>query len=336
MLVSRTFVLEELGYDGLRKINRRVPKPGGGEVLIRIKAASVNFRDTKIVKGAYARNPELPVVLLSDGAGEVVSVGIGVERFGEGDRVMPIYMNGWHTGPLANRHSGWKGLGGDIDGIAADFVVFHEDDVVGIPPSLSFEEAACIPCAGVTAWHGLVYVGHVKAGDTVLVMGSGGVSVFALQIAKMSGARVIATSSDDGKLERLKDLGAWATINYRDVSDWDEKVLHLTEGRGVDHVVEVGGIETIKQSVRSTRDGGCIAIIGDLSGKGGSAEFAERGIQMTPVTVGSREMTEDILRAFDFHKERPVIDRTFAFDEVKEALAYLECGQHFGKIVLTN
>lgn len=332
---SRAFVLEELGYDGLRQRTREIPEPGGRQVLVKMRACSLNYRDLKIVRGTYARNPDLPVVLLSDGAGEVVEAGPDVVRFGIGDRAMPIYMSGWHAGPLAGRHAGWRALGGDVDGTATEFAVLHEDDVVPVPDMLSYQEAACIPCAGVTAWHGLVSVGHVKAGDTVLVMGSGGVSLFGLQIAKMSGARVVATSSDDGKLKRLMDLGAWAGVNYRRTPNWAEKILELTGGRGVDHVLEVGGGETIGQSVRATRDAGHIALVGNLTGAFGTAEATERDIRMTRVTVGSREMTEDLLRAVALHKKSPVIDKTFSFDKLKSALAYLERGQHFGKVVVT-
>lgn len=335
MRSSLAFVLEEPGFDGLRARRQSVPELRKGEVLLRMRAASLNYRDLKIVKGTYARKPDLPVVLLSDGAGEIVEVGPGVTTFVPGDRVMPIYMSGWHAGPLSGRHRGWKSLGGDVNGTARELAVFREDDVLRIPDLLSFEQAACLPCAAVTAWHGLVAVGHVKAGDWVLIIGSGGVSLFALQIAKMSGARVIAVSGDDGKLRRLSDRGAVAGANYRTTPHWGDRVRELTDGQGVDQVVEVGGAQTIKQSLRATRDGGHIALIGDLSGGAGSAEVAERGIAMSRVVVGSRRMTADLLRAIELHREMPVIDRAFPFSELKGALSYLEGGQHFGKVVIT-
>lgn len=335
MRSTLAFVLEEFGFDGLRARRQTVPDLRKGEVLIRMRAASLNFRDLKIVKGSYARKPDLPVVLLSDGAGEIVEVGPGCETFVPGDRVMPIYMSGWHAGPLSDRHGGWKSLGGDVDGTARELAIFREEDVLRIPDLLSFEQAACLPCAAVTAWHGLVALGHVKAGDWVLIIGSGGVSLFALQIATMSGARVIAVSGDDLKLRRLSQLGAVAGANYRTTPEWGDRVRELTDGQGVDQVVEVGGAQTVRQSLRATRDGGHIALIGDLSGGAGLGEGAEKGIVMSRVVVGSRRMTADLLRALEFHREMPVIDRTFPFSELKNALYYLESGQHFGKVVVT-
>lgn len=335
MRSTLAFVLEEFGFDGLRTRRQNVRDLREGEVLIRMRAASLNFRDLKIVKGSYARKPDLPVVLLSDGAGEIVEVGPGCNTFVTGDRVVPIYMSGWHTGPLSDRHGGWRSLGGDVDGTARELAIFREEDVLRIPDLLSFEQAACLPCAAVTAWHGLVALGHVKAGDWVLVIGSGGVSLFALQIATMSGARVIAISGDDAKLRRLCERGAVAGANYRTTPDWGDRVRELTDGQGVDQVVEVGGAQTVRQSLRATRDGGHIALIGDLSGGAGSAEVAERAIVMSRVVVGSRRMTADLLRAFELHKEMPVIDRIFPFSELKSALSYLEAGQHFGKVVVT-
>ena len=336
--MAKAYVLERIGYDGLNERIREVPETAEDEVLVRIRAASLNFRDLKILKGIYARNPTLPVVVLSDGAGEVVEVGTNVERFRTGDRVMPIYMAGWHSGPMAPigaGHDGRMSLGGDIDGTGTEYLHGHQDDLVAIPDSLSYEEAACLPCAAVTAWHALVYLGHVRAGETVLAMGSGGVSTFALQFAKISGARVIATSSDDAKLRRLIELGASDGINYNKTANWGEAVSELTNGRGVDHVVEVGGSGTIKQSIRATRDGGCIEIVGNLSGEFPADTLAERDIRMTTLVVGSREMTVDMLRAIDMHRVKPVIDRQFAFADLKQALAYLETGKHFGKIVVT-
>jgi NADPH:quinone reductase-like Zn-dependent oxidoreductase len=331
---TKTFVLESLGYDGLHERTREVRETPPGHVLVRMCAASLNFRDLKIMKGVYFRNPKLPIVPLSDGAGEVVEAGSNVTQFKTGDRVMPIYMQGWYNGPMTPKREGWMALGGDVDGTAMEYAIYREDDVVPIPDSLSYEEAACLPCAGATAWHALVYVGHVKAGDTVLVMGSGGVSVFALQFARMSGARVIATSSDDAKLKRLIELGASDGINYKKAPDWERKALELTNGRGVDHVIEVGGTGTIRQSIRATRDGGQIHIIGNLTGEFATTDLTERGIRMTPIVVGSRAMTLDMLRAIDLHRRSPVIDSRFGFASLKEALRYLESGNHFGKVVI--
>ena len=332
---ANAFVLESLGYDGLVKRARTVPEPGPGQVLVRMKAASLNFRDLKILKGVYAKNPRLPVVVLSDGAGEIVGAGPGVSTFKAGDRVLATYMEGWHSGPMTLAREGWKSKSQDVDGTATELAIYSCEDVLRIPDSLSYEQAACLPCAGVTAWHALVYVGHVKAGDTVLVMGSGGVSIFGLQIAKMNGAQVIATSSDDAKLQRLLELGASHGINYKNEPKWEEAVLKLTKGRGVDHVLEVGGSATIRQSIRATKDGGQIETVGNLTGQFASNAETERGIKITAITVGSREMTEDLMRAIDLHRQLPVIDRLFPFADLKPALAYLESGAHFGKVVVT-
>jgi NADPH:quinone reductase-like Zn-dependent oxidoreductase len=332
---SRAFVLESFGYEGLNERTREIPELQPDEVLVRMRAASLNFRDLKIVKGTYARPPKLPVVLLSDGAGDVVEVGKNVTRFKAGDRVLPIYMQGWYTGPLSARRDTWLGLGGDVDGTAIEVASYREDDVVPIPDSISYEEAACLPCAAVTAWHALISVGHVKPGDTVLAMGSGGVSVFALQLAKIHGARVIALSSDDAKLRRLLALGASDGINYRTMPDWETKVRDLTSGRGVDHVIDVAGNGTIRQSLHATRDGGHVHMVGNLTGQFAWNASTERGIQMTPIVVGSREMTEGVLHAIDLHRELPVIDSRFAFPDLKQALRHLESGNHFGKVVIT-
>jgi len=334
MRYSKTFILEKFDFDSLKQHRLSVPKIGPHQVLIKMKAASLNFRDLKIVNGLYARPPNLPITLLSDGAGKIVKAGLNITKFSIGDRVIPIYMSGWYGGPLSGRHAGWKALGGDIDGVASEFVIFDESDILLIPDCLSYEQAACIPCAGVTAWHALVYVGNIKPGDTVLLLGSGGVSVFGLQIAKMGGARVIMTSSNTSKLQRLIDLGAWRGINYQETPNWGEKALELTNGRGVDHVVEVGGKGTIKESLRATKDNGHIAVIGDLSGAFSSTRLMERKIQMTPITVGSLQMTSDLLRAINYNKELPVIDKIFPFSKLKTALAYLKRGNHLGKVVI--
>ncbi len=332
---AKAFVLESLGYDGLRERIRDVPRPEADQVLVRMRAASLNYRDLKILKGIYARPPKLPVVLLSDGAGDVIEVGAAVATVKVGDRVMPIYMEGWYSGPMTDARDGWKSRGGDIDGTAIEYALLRECDVLPIPRSVSHEEAACLPCAAATAWHALVCVGQVKTGDTVLVMGSGGVAIFALQFAKIRGARVIAISSDDAKLHRLVELGVSDGINYRDVSDWGAKARSLTGGRGVDHVIEVGGTGTIAESIKATRDGGHIEIIGDLTGGFAPRGFAERGIRMSSIVVGSREMTANALRAIEAHGERPAIDSRHPFADLKEALRHLESGKHFGKVVIT-
>lgn len=330
------FVLEALGPDGLIRRTRPLRAPGPGEVMVQMRAASLNYRDLKILRGTYGkRQPALPIVPLSDGAGRVVAAGREVTAFAPGDRVLPIYMEGWHSGPLTPEgRATWRSKSGEVDGVATEYAVYDAADVLPIPASLDDFEAACLPCAGVTAWHALVEAGRLKAGDTVLTMGTGAVSLFALQIARMSGARVIATSSDEGKLARLAALGAWEVVNYRTTPDWGEAVRALTGGRGVDVAVEVGGSETIAQSLRATKANGRIASVGNLSGGFAHGAPGERGIEIVHVTVGSRQMTEDLMRALDMHGVKPVIDRRFPIGELGEALRTLERGEHFGKIVL--
>jgi NADPH:quinone reductase-like Zn-dependent oxidoreductase len=227
--------------------------------------ASLNFRELLFAWGLYNPNPRLPAVPGSDGAGEVAALGEGVTRWKIGDRVCPIFMQGWIDGPITPAAPRTALGGGDLDGTLREYGAFHENGLVRIPDHLSFEEAATYPCAAVTAWQALVNVGKIKAGDTILTLGTGGVSVFAIQIAKLHGARVIATSSSDEKLARARKLGADATINYKTTQEWDAEVIRLTGGSGVDHVVEVGGAGTLPRSVNATRVGGLVTVIGVLS-----------------------------------------------------------------------
>ncbi len=239
------------------------PKPGPGEVLIRVRATSLNYRDLAIVKGALARMMKMPLVPTSDGAGEVVETGPGVTQWKKGDRVAGIFTQGWLAGPpFAGMYS--TALGGGIDGMLAEYVVLREAGLVRIPDYMSFEEAATLPCAAVTSWNALVTEGHLEPGDSVLVMGTGGVSIFALQFAKMFGARVIATSSSDAKLKRLKEMGASDVINYKTTPEWDKAVLEVTGGAGVDHVVEIGGAGTLPKSINAVKTGGVVSLIGIL------------------------------------------------------------------------
>ncbi len=324
------------GLDALTLTERPESQPMAGQVLLKMRAASLNYRDLLTVKGAYNSKQKLPLIPLSDGVGEVVAVGEGVTRVKIGDRVAGIFMQKWVAGEFSAEKSN-SALGGAIDGVLAEYVMLHEDGVVHVPEHLSDEEAAALPCAAVTAWHGLITEGNLKAGDTILVQGTGGVSIFALQFAKLVGARVIATSSSDEKLERARQLGAFEGINYKTTPNWDEQVWKLTDGVGVDHVVEVGGAGTLNKSLRAVKVGGRVSLIGVLSGLGGdisTVSILHKNIRVQGIYVGSREMFEAMNRAIALHKTRPIIDRVFPFEEAREALAYLESGAHFGKICI--
>jgi len=315
------------GIDSLTLAERPDPKPVHGHALVKIKAASLNYRDLLVVKGAYSRNLPSGLVPCSDGAGEVVEVGDGVTRVKPGDRVAGIFMQTWIASGLTEDKAK-SALGGAIDGVLADYVLFHEDGLVHIPEHLSYEEAATLPCAAVTAWNGLITSGGLKP--------AGGVSIFALQFAKISGARVIATSSSDEKLERVKQLGASDGINYKSVPDWDKRVLEITGRKGVDHVVEVGGAGTLPKSLRAARMGGHISLIGVLTGAGeaNTLPAVMKNIRIQGIYVGSREMFEAMNSAITLNQLHPVIDRVFSFEESKEAFRYMESGAHFGKVVI--
>lgn len=329
-------IRDEFGIDNLKLAERPEAALQPGQTRVRVKATSLNYRDLMTVKHGGARGARLPLIPLSDGAGEVVEVGPGVSRVQPGDRVMGIFMQTWLAGEPTQAHA-QSALGGAIDGMLAEQVVLHEDGLVHVPDYLSYEEAATLPCAAVTAWQGLMTKGGMQAGDTILVLGTGGVSIFALQFAAIAGARTIITSSSDAKLERAKQLGAAECINYKATPDWEQRVLELTDGGGVDHVVEVGGVGTLEKSLQAVRIGGTVSLIGVLTGAGTMDPMAilRKSIRMQGIYVGSRAMFEDMNRAMSLHKLRPVIDRAFPFEESREALAYMESAAHFGKIVVT-
>ncbi|GAB3377379.1 zinc-dependent alcohol dehydrogenase family protein [Massilia agri] len=307
------------------------------EVRIRVHAVSLNYRDLMVASGNYLVTVDDPIVPCSDGAGEVLAVGPGVTRVQVGDRVAGSFFPYWQDGPTSPekiRHA----LGGDIDGMLAEEVVLHEEAVAKIPASLSFVEAATMPCAGVTAWNALfVSSNAIKPGDTALFLGTGGVSVLGMQLARAAGLRTIITSSSDEKLRRARELGAHHTINYQSIPEWHEEVLALTHGRGANVVLEVGGKGTVNRSVSAAAMGGTIAIIGGVSGFGGEvnpASLLATAKRLVGIFVGSRTMLDDVMRFADVTGLKPVIDRVFPFGQAKEAYRYMESGSHFGKVVI--
>ena len=326
------------GIDSLTLAERPDPTPGPRQILVRVRASSLNYRDLLTIEAKSARAaPKPDLIPLSDGAGEVVAVGPGVTRFKAGDRVAGCFMQRWFGGPIRESAMG-SAMGGAIDGMLAELVVLEEEGAVLLPAHLSFEEGAALPCAAVTAWNALVEIGELKAGETVLVQGSGGVSILALQFARMFGARVIATSSSAAKAERLKQMGAEAVIDYRATPDWDVEVMKLTGNRGVDITVEVGGAGTLPRSFLATRLGGRIAVIGLLTGMAtlDPMPILRRNLRVQGLYVGSTEMFEAMNRAIAANGLKPVIDRVFPFAEARDAYQHLKSQQHFGKIVIAH
>jgi NADPH:quinone reductase-like Zn-dependent oxidoreductase len=324
------------GLDALTLHERPDPMPRAGQVLVRLRAASLNFRDLLTVQGLYNPKQPLPLIPLSDGVGEVVRTGDGVTRVAVGDRVAASFFQKWIAGEPTKAKL-LSALGGPLDGTLADHIVLHEEGLVHVPAHLTDEEAATLPCAAVTAWSALVEQGEVRPGDTVLVLGTGGVSLFTLQFARLAGARVIATTSRDERRDRLRELGAWETINYKTTPDWPKRVKELTGGIGADHVVEVGGGETFNKSVRSVRVGGRVSLIGVLAGITGDVAMNPilmQNIRVQGVIVGSRETFERMNRSVDQHKLRPVVDRVFPFAEARAAFEHMASQAHFGKIVI--
>lgn len=322
------------GLDRLAVADRPAPTPGPGQVVVRVRAASLNYRDLLIAKGAYNPRLPLPRILGSDGAGEVSAVGPGVTKWAVGDRVAGCFFQGWAAGPITEAATK-TALGGDRDGMIAELALLEEDGLVPLPGSLSFEEAATLPCAAVTAWHALT-AGGCGPGKTVLLQGTGGVSIFALQFAKALGARVLITSGSDEKLARALQMGADAGTNYKTQPDWDKWAKGQTGGEGVDLVVEVGGAGTLERSAKAARMGGFVALIGVLSGGGAFNPMAVlmRSLTVRGIYVGSRALFEDMNRLVVGERLKPVIDRTFPLAEAADALRHLESGSHFGKVVV--
>jgi NADPH:quinone reductase-like Zn-dependent oxidoreductase len=315
------------------------PEPAANEVLVRVRAVSLNYRDLTTLDAQRPGNLPPPLVPCSDGAGEVIAVGASVTRFRVGDRVAGIFFRDWIGGPFELRHHK-AALGGSAPGMLREFVTLPEHALVPVPAHLSLEESAALPCAAVTAWQALFTRGGLSAGATVLVLGTGGVSIFALQLATAAGARVIVTSSSDEKLEHARSLGAWATVNYKTTPEWDAEVWRVTEKRGVDHVVEVGGPGTLGKSMNSVAAGGQIALIGVLTGFGAPEvslfPLVARNVRLDGIYVGSRADFEALNIFLAQHEIHPMIDRVFPFTEAAAAFAYLRSGAHFGKVVISG
>ena len=322
------------GVDALTLADRPTPQPGPGRLRVRIRASSINYRDLLTVESPAARNLPYPRVPNSDGAGEVTAVGEGVTRFKPGDRVASCFFQRWNDGGITPDGMA-SALGGALDGVLAEEVVLAEDGAVAVPEGLDYRQAATLPCAALTAWHALVEKGRVKAGETVLLLGTGGVSIFALQFAVMHGARAIVVSSSDAKRKRVEALGAWRTVNYREDPEWHRAVRGLTGGAGVDHVIEVGGAGTFERSVEATRVGGHVALIGVLTGGAvNPVAVMRKSLTVNGIYVGSRAMFEAMNRALAAAGTQPVIDRTYPFGDARSAFRDMRVAGHFGKLVI--
>ncbi len=336
----RVFQIEnDWGFDNLRLSTRPEPTPGPGQVLVRMKASSVNFRDLVVPERGYGSfTGQLPLIPLSDGVGEVVQVGADVTRVAVGDRVCPLFFQEWISGE-PDLHRLTRSLGGPIDGTMAELMCLSEQGVSKVPDYLSDEQAASLPCAALTAWTALAGCSTTRPGEKVLVQGSGGVALFALRFAKLMGAHVTVISSSDAKIERLRQMGADATINYRQIPDWYKPAREMTGGQGFDHIIELGGETTLPQSLRCIRPGGVLSMIGVLSGSKLSASLGQvvtRQVRLQGVTVGHRDGFEAMCRMLEQHRVETVIDRVFAFAELKEAMNYLKSGAQFGKVCVSH
>jgi NADPH:quinone reductase-like Zn-dependent oxidoreductase len=317
------------GLDGLKRGERDRPTAGPGQVLVRMRAASLNFRDLAIVAGKYFRGPlTADTIPLSDGAGEVAAVGPGVTQFAVGDRVVATFTQG--DPPAA--------LGFPLDGTLTEYAALPVSGLLRLPEHLSFEEAATLPCAGVTVWNALMHgPKSLRPGETVLALGTGGVAIFALQLGKITGARVIITSSSDAKLERARALGADHCINYKTTPDWDKTVLDLTGGHGADHVIDTGGVGTLPRSYLAVGPGGTVSVIGVMTRPEGDLSpypLMTKGAMVRGIFVGAREHFEGLMKAVTVNRLHPVIDKAFDFDASVEAFKYLKSAQHFGKVVI--
>jgi NADPH:quinone reductase-like Zn-dependent oxidoreductase len=327
----------EPGIDNLQHVEVAESEPRAGEVLVRLRAASLNYRDLIIARGEAGLKDPAGRVPLSDGAGEIVAVGDGVTQWQIGDRVASTFFRDWQAGRFSMRYHD-AALGGSVDGVLREYAVFPQHALVRLPAAMSFEAGATLPCAGLTAWSGLITRGGFAPGDTVLLQGTGGVSIFGLQIALAAGGRVIITSSSDEKLQCARELGAHELINYQVTPQWDKEVWRLTGRLGVDHILEVGGPGTLERSLNAIAAGGQIAQIGVLTGFGASSAslfpIGARNARIEGIYVGARDGFEAFIRFLEINTIQPVIDRVFPFEETREAYRYMESGRHFGKVVI--
>ncbi len=336
----RVFQIEgDWGMDHLKLSTRPEPEAGPGQVVVRMTASSLNYRDLVVPNRGYGNHTgTLPLIPVSDGVGVVSAIAPGVTRVAVGDRVCPTFFQNWISGePDLERLT--RSLGGPIDGTMTDTMCLPEEGVTKVPAHLSDLEAATLPCAALTAWSALVTCGNIRPGDRVLVQGCGGVALFAVAFAKLLGAHVTVISSSEERLERVKQLGADAGINYRSTPEWAKATRDITAGRGYDLILELGGEKTLPQSLRCIRPGGTVAMIGILSGSAMATSLGliiTRQVRLQGVTVGHRDGFEAMVRAIDQHRLKPVIDRVFPFEELKEAMAYLQTGAQFGKVCLAH
>ena len=330
-------ITSEMGISSLSMNKKAIPKPGNKEVLIRVRASSINYRDLMTVEDPKPRVPELPWCPNSDCSGVIEELGGACEGLSVGDRVMGCFFQNWSEGDIGSAAMS-SALGGSLPGVLAEYVVLKADSVVKIPEYLDFISAAALPCAAVTAWHAMQYRIPIKKDENVLIMGTGGVSIFAQQFATILGAKTIVLSSSDHKLERIKKIGADYSINYNRFPDWEKKVTELTDGVGVDHILEVGGAGTLEKSILATRIGGHIALIGILAGASGKVVptgIMRKSLNVSGIYVGSKTMFQNMLNVMDASKLMPIIDQTFSFNSVKDSFHLMKSGKHFGKIVIS-
>ena len=332
----KLFELQSFGIENLHLVERPTPEPAADEVQVRIRAVSLNFRDQLVIQGKYNPRMKLPRIPVSDGAGEVVSVGHEVTAWKPGDRVVLPFFPAWLDGELTAEKSA-SGLGGDVDGLLREFAVIKAEALLPIPAHLSFEQAAALPCAAVTAWNGLFVSGNLQPGQTLLLQGTGGVSLFGLQFGAIIGANIILLSSSDAKLERARAMGAHHTINYRATPEWEKRVREITNGHGVDLTLEVGGAGTLAKTLKATAYAGHVSLIGVLAGISGEIQLGQilhKALSLRGIYVGSRAMFQAMNETISQHRLEPVIDHVFPFDHAVEAFRHFETAQHFGKIVI--